>query len=76
MRINYIPSRRVYKYDMYYLSWRDYLQMVKEVRLKAGSELSGRFIVKEDTIRNKDGWELWEKGNELLLDRIVEYIVE
>lgn len=76
MRINYIPARRIYKYDMYYLSWGDYLQMVEEVRFKDRSELSGRFAVNGDIIRNKEGWKLWKKGDELLLDRIIEYTVE
>lgn len=76
MRINYIPARRIYKYDMYYLSWGDYLQMLKEVRFKDRSELSGRFVVNGDTIRSKEGWKLWKKGDELLLDRIIEYTVE
>ena len=76
MRINYIPARREYKYDIYYLSWREYLQMVRELTFIDGTEMYGRFVVNGDTVRNSDRWKLWKKGDELLLDKIVEYTVE
>lgn len=65
-------------YDFYYLSWKDYLKMVRTIHFTDGIKLDGHFEVSRDSIRSQREGEgkLCRKGNRVLIDWIVEYYVE